>query len=111
MDMLSAFGEAFVGLRTLLVAVAAFALAYVLVRFVFVGLVEWATAGDDESVAARFGPPTAKLLAFGDALAVSAGVAAIDLPVFPTYGLSVVFVLGVGVYRFERLLEGRRAST
>jgi hypothetical protein len=107
-DLLVGFSRAG---QTIVAGSVAFALSYVIVRFALVGLVGWATAGEDGTVAGRFGPSVAKLLAFCNALTATAGVAAIDLPLVWTYGASVVFVLGVAVYRFERVLEGRRAST
>lgn len=107
LDLLVAFSRA---VQAIAAGSVAFALSYVIVRYALVALVRWAIAGEDGTAATRFGPPVAKFLAFSDALTIAASVVAIDLPLVWTYYATVVFVLGTVVYRFERLLEGRRTS-
>ena len=96
--------------RVIALALTAFVLTYLVTRFALVGLTNWATASESDSLASHVGPPAAKILAFSNALTVASGVASLDLPLVWSYGASVVFVLAVVVYRFERLLEGRQRT-
>ena len=97
-------------LRVIALALVAFALTYVIVRFALVGLAIWVTVDEDNSMVGHVGQPIAKLLAFCNALAIAGSAVAIDLPLVWSYGASVVFVLAAVVYRFERLLGKRRTS-